>query len=330
MESENTTPLRLIGAWLKELEAIHALLIPTEPHPGIVLEPDFRKLVIPSPSSLIIEAAIDSISDYAINQELSERARRLENDMTDFDCTKRRFREECADMRIAQKRQADGTLSNTPEALKRLRRNLKNDIARLKEIIGGANGNTVSQTPSAPVMVELVPKQAALLEQAVDNSQGAKQAAEQAADNSQAVIDEMAEWRKWLVTLNKPGKHRVVPKLSAPMQQAVINCWSKYKEECENKKERSTFQGCLDNHGVDVIYTNTLTRKSYQLIELAQDEGTLQRIIHNHNSKESARTKSSLPKNDIDTPDILHTPDILQHITLYPEKSKSRQKRKRK
>lgn len=188
----------------------------------------------------------------------------------------------------------------------------------------------IAQTPSAPVMAKLVPEQAALLKQAVDNSQGAKQAAEQAADNSQAVIDEMAEWRKWLVTLNKPGKHRVVPKLSAPMQQAVINCWNKYKEECKNKKERSTFQGCLDNHGVDVIYTNTLTRKSYQLIELAQDEGTLQRIIHNHNSKESARTKSSLPKNDIDTPDILHTPDILQHIALYPEKSKSRQKRKRK
>ena len=171
MESENTTPLRLIDAnslfkevaeglikaqtilderldlgttaldaWLKELEAIHALLIPTEPHPSIVLEPDFRKLVIPSPSSLIIDAAIETIADYKIQQELSVRAQRLENDMTVFDCNKRRFREECADMRIAQKRQADGTLSNTPEALKRLRRNLKNDIARLKEIIGGANG----------------------------------------------------------------------------------------------------------------------------------------------------------------------------------------------
>lgn len=306
----NETRNKALDAWLKELEAILAPLIPTEPHPGIVLEPDFRKLVIPSPSSLTVEAAIDSISDYAINQELSERVRRLENDMTDFDCNKRRFREECADMRIAQKRQADGTLSNTPEALKRLRRNLKNDIARLKEIIGGANGNTVSQTPSAPVEVKLVPEQAALLKQA--------------ADNSQAVIDEMAEWREWLATLNKPGKHRAAPKLSTLKQQAVIDCWSKYKEKCKNKKERYTYKGCLDKYGADAIYTNALTGKSYQLIQLAPDENTLEKIIHNHNSKESVRIKSSLLKNHLDIP------YIQQHITLYPEKSKSRQKRKRK
>jgi uncharacterized protein (DUF1778 family) len=298
----NETGNAALAAWLKELEAIHALLIPTEPHPGIVLEPDFRKLVIPSPSSLIIDAAIETIADYKINQELSERARRLENDMTDFDCNKRRFREECADMRIAQKRQADGTLSNTPEALKRLRRNLKNDIARLKEIIGGANGNTVSQTSSAPVEVKLVPEQAALLKQAADNSQGAKQAAEQAADNSQAVIDEMAIWRKWLATLNRPGKHGVAPKLSAPMQQAVIDCWSKYREECKNKKTTPTFQGCLDEHSSDVIYTNALTNNSYQLIQLAPNDDILKRIIHNHNSKKSVRTKSSLLKNDLDIP----------------------------
>jgi uncharacterized protein (DUF1778 family) len=298
----NETGNAALAAWLEELEAIHALLIPTEPHPGIVLEPDFRKLVIPSPSSLIIDAAIETIADYKINQELSERARRLEKDMTDFDCNKRRFRKECADMRIAQKRQADGTLSNTPEALKRLRRNLKNDIARLKEIIGGANGNTVSQTSSAPVEVKLVPEQAALLKQAADNSQGAKQAAEQAADNSQAVIDEMAIWRKWLATLSKPGKHGVAPKLSAPMQQAIIKKWDEYRKKCTDLRIKISFDNFLDEHGADVIYTNALTNKSYQLIQLVQNKKTLQKIIHNHNSKESVRTKSWRLKNDLDIP----------------------------
>lgn len=133
-----------ITALLKELETILAPLMPTELRPGIVMEPDFRRLVIPSPSPVLVEAAIDAVTDYTIRQEFAERARRLEADLTNFDCNKRRFFEECDDMEVAEKRQADGTLSDTPEALKQLRRNLKGDIARLKEII---DGTAREQTP---------------------------------------------------------------------------------------------------------------------------------------------------------------------------------------
>lgn len=154
----NEKTRKALTAWQKELEAILAPLIPTEPHPGIVLEPDFRRLVIPSPSPLIVDTAIDAVTDYAIRQELTARARRLEADLTNFDCNKRRFHEECKNMRVAHERQAKGTLSDAPEALKQLRRNLKGDIARLEEIISGT-----AATKQPPVEAVLVGEQAETL-----------------------------------------------------------------------------------------------------------------------------------------------------------------------
>ena len=75
--------------------------------------------------------------------------------MTNFDCYKRRFHEECKHMRVAHERQAKGTLSDAPEALKQLRRNLKGDIARLEEIISGT-----AATKQPPVEAVLVGEQA--------------------------------------------------------------------------------------------------------------------------------------------------------------------------
>ena len=123
-----------LSAWLAELERILAPLLPVASPRGCV-DPDFRRMVIPSPSPATVEAAIDAVKDYAIRLELTERARRLERDLTDFDCNKRRFHEECRDMGTARERQASGKLSDAPEALRQLRRNLKGDIARLKELI---------------------------------------------------------------------------------------------------------------------------------------------------------------------------------------------------
>ena len=142
-----------LAAWLKELEAILVLLMPEKLSCGF-LEPDFRHMVIPSPSLQVVEAAIDAVSDYALRQELAGRARRLEQDLTNFDCNKRRFHEECDDMSVAEERQANGTLSDTPEALKQVRRNLKGDIARLKEIIDGvAEVQPVQQSQGETVCV---------------------------------------------------------------------------------------------------------------------------------------------------------------------------------
>ena len=155
----NEKTRKALTAWQKELEAILAPLIPTEPYPGIVLEPDFRRLVIPSPSLSIVDAAIDAVTDYTIRQELTARARRLEADLTNFDCNKRRFHEECKNMRVAHERQANGTLSDAPEALKQLRRNIKGDIARLKEIISGTA--TTQQSPVEAVLVGVQAEQLA-------------------------------------------------------------------------------------------------------------------------------------------------------------------------
>ena len=134
---KNEARRNALAAYLKELETIAAPLMPTEPYPGIVMEPDFLRMVIPSPSSAVVEAAIDAVKDNETRRDLTERARRLEADLTNFDCNKRRFHEECDDMRVAKERQANGTLSDAPEALKAVRRNLKGDIDRLKEIIDG-------------------------------------------------------------------------------------------------------------------------------------------------------------------------------------------------
>ena len=155
-----------LAAWLKELESLLAPLMPRQtPYPDIILEPDFRRMVIPSPSSAIVDTAIASIGNYALHQELTERARRLERDLTDFDCNKRRFREECNDGRVAAKRRANGTLSNAPEALKLLRRNLQGDIARLKELINGAG-----EAQQPPVKAELDGEQAEQLKVAAARS----------------------------------------------------------------------------------------------------------------------------------------------------------------
>ncbi len=151
---KNEARRNALAAYLKELETIAAPLMPTEPYPGIVMEPDFRGMKIPSPSPSIVEAAIDAVKDYPTRQELTERARRLEADLTNFDCNKRRFYEECADMRVADERRTNGTLSDAPEALKQLRRNLKGDIARLQGLIDGTAEGQSAQPPVRAVLVD--------------------------------------------------------------------------------------------------------------------------------------------------------------------------------
>lgn len=117
-------------------------------------------------------------------------------------------------------------------------------------------------------------------------------------------LDEMAQWRKWIAQIQKPGKHRDAPRLAAAKQQAVVAAWNQYAADCRAKHKRPTWRGCLDNCGAAEIYTNALTNKCCQLIELAPDEAALKAIVHNAQAKQSARKNA--------------------------EKSKSRQKRKRK
>ena len=103
-----------------------------------------------------------------------------------------------------------------------------------------------------------------------------------------AKLDELAQWRKWIAQLKKPGASHDAHPLTAAKQQAVVDAWKDYFAECKEKKIRATFQGCLDDHGSDEIYT-AATGESYQLIQLAPDESTLNAIVHNANSKASAR-----------------------------------------
>ena len=103
-----------------------------------------------------------------------------------------------------------------------------------------------------------------------------------------AKLDELAQWRKWIAQLKKPGASHDAHPLTAAKQQAVVDAWKDYFAECKEKKIRATFQGCLDECGSDEIYT-AATGESYQLIQLAPDESTLNAIVHNANSKASAR-----------------------------------------
>ena len=120
-------------------------------------------------------------------------------------------------------------------------------------------------------------------------------------------LDEMGQWRKWLHGFTGGGHNVNVPKLAARYQAAVVNAWGVYVEDCRGAHMRPTFQGCLDKHGSDEICENRVTGKKYQLLDLVTDEAQLKAIVHNARAKESARRKAD-----------------------YDEKSKSRQKRKRK
>ena len=107
------------------------------PYPDIVLEPDFRRMAIPSPASCKLDAALSAIGDYSTRQEMTKQARRLERDLMNLDIQRREFAKECADMKLANERRLAGTLSDAPEALKLLRRNLQGDIDRWRKILDG-------------------------------------------------------------------------------------------------------------------------------------------------------------------------------------------------
>ena len=133
-------------------------------------------------------------------------------------------------------------------------------------------------------------------------------AAKKAANNSKAVLDELAQWREWVRGISQSGDVQPLPlpTLCAEMQKAVVAKWDEYKDGCAGKC-RATFQGCLDTCAADYVYKSAATGKTYQLLELAPNEATLAAIVHNAQVKRSAQKK-----------------------TKAAEKSKSRQNRKRK
>ena len=133
-------------------------------------------------------------------------------------------------------------------------------------------------------------------------------AAKKAANNSKAVLDELAQWREWVRGISQSGDVQPfpLPTLCAEMQKAVVAKWDEYKDGCAGKC-RATFQGCLDTCAADYVYKSAATDKTYQLLELAPNEATLAAIVHNAQVKRSAQKK-----------------------TKAAEKSKSRQNRKRK
>ena len=113
------------------------------------------------------------------------------------------------------------------------------------------------------------------------------------ADKAKDLTDELAQWRKWVARLTKPGKHMDAPKLAAAPQEAVVRTWAAYAEECKSKHKRPSPQGCLDEHGADEIYKSAATGKAYQLLDLATDEKTLKAIVHNAQARQSARNKKA-------------------------------------
>ncbi len=178
----------------------------------------------------------------------------------------------------------------------------------LADIAEDGTKRTDTAQPPEKVTVELAPKQAALLEKAADHSaaeraadkagktqeaverveakvEEAQETAERAADNSQATVGEMCEWRGFIKQLiaGYDGEGLTPSPLTANKQQAIYEMWDGYTTDCKCKHTRPTYEGCLDEHAGDNIY------KGHTLIELVQNAQGLERVVHN--VKEQARRK---------------------------------------
>lgn len=119
-----------------------------------------------------------------------------------------------------------------------------------------------------------------------------KAEAKTAANNSKAVLDELAQWHGWVQGISQSGDAPPLPPstLYAEMREAVVAKWNEYKNECAGKC-RATFQGCLDTHGADDVYKSATKDKTYQLLDLAPSESALKAIVHNAQVKQSAQNK---------------------------------------
>ena len=141
----------------------------------------------------------------------------------------------------------------------------------LADIAEDGTKRTDTAQPPAIATVELVPEQAALLTKA--------------ADNSQATVDEVCEWRGYIKQLiaGYDGDGISPSPLTANKQQAIYERWDEYTTDCKRKHTRPTYEGCLDEHGGANIY------KGHTLLELVQTAQGLERVVHN--VKEQARRK---------------------------------------
>ena len=110
------------------------------------------------------------------------------------------------------------------------------------------------------------------------------------------VLDELAQWRKWLKLLTRKGTHRNAPKIARVFQEAVENAWDAYCKECRDKHKRPTRKDFLDKHASDEIYKNTVSSKSYMLIDIAKEEDEVKTIIHNRNEKRRQSRLKTPPK----------------------------------
>lgn len=130
------------GALTMLAEALQAIVKQIEPIPNPYLEDgmpvDFRRLSLTLPSRKTVDAALSCIKRGTDYEELGRRARRWENDYTQFKIQQKYFHEECRDMDKAEKRRSLGTLSDAPQALEQFRRNLAGDIEWLNGIISGS------------------------------------------------------------------------------------------------------------------------------------------------------------------------------------------------
>ena len=107
------------------------------------------------------------------------------------------------------------------------------------------------------------------------------------AANSKAVIDEMKAWRGYIKQLvaGYDGQGLSPSPLTLNKMQAVFNIWTEYSKECKRKHVRPTLEGCLDEHGGDMISNRLM------MIELVPTAKALGKIIHNMQQQSYARAK---------------------------------------
>lgn len=118
--------------------------------------------------------------------------------------------------------------------------------------------------------------------------------AKHAADNTDAIRAELADWRDWVKSI-KNGSRNANPRtqpLCRPTADAVCKVWNDYKSgtaDCEvpkkiskdrYRKVKRSFRECLEAHGADIVYHSKHTGHDYTLSELVPDADAFKRIVN--------------------------------------------------
>jgi len=133
--------------------------------------------------------------------------------------------------------------------------------------------------------------------------------ASKAADNTVAIIDELAAWREWIENGGKSGtkKNDTRTQLLKDMRDAIWDKWQRYKDgdaDCElpNGKLRTakrSYEEFYEKYGTAIVYTSRKDGKMWTLKQLCRNIDELKTAIDSAN-KSAKRSAKKVPKRKTD------------------------------